>query len=130
MEKELLHTAQLIEFIPKNSITAISKGRVTAIPITDITRVVRCQNGCMIYTADNCYPTRFSLLELLRDLPVNDFIRISRGFVVAVHLLKDYSNGFMTIGNSEVFITEKFRRSIIDQLSTILNQHYNFLERP
>lgn len=106
----------LLAYIPKTSLTVISAGHVMNIAFADILSIRSQGLYTIIYTAEKEYKTSYSLQELLHDLPILDFFRVSRSRIVCRALL------------STVFITNHYKLIAIQKLQRILDQSVFFCQ--
>ena len=61
--------------------------------------------------------TRDTLSNIETRLPVSDFIRIHRSFIVSIDKIKTFTSDTIGIGKHEIPISRSYRDSVIDKLS-------------
>ena len=61
--------------------------------------------------------TRDTLSNIEARLPIGDFIRIHRSFIVSVHRIETYTSDTIGIGKHEVPISRSYRDAVIEKLS-------------
>lgn len=126
MEKTVMQP-QLLIFQPKTSLTFISKGRMINIPFEEITHVRKFGPDVIVYGCGREYRTKYSLQEIMNDLPVNEFFRVHRSHIVALKHVASVKKGKIQVQNVWLPVSVYYKRQLCESLGTILNREYEFL---
>ncbi len=87
------------------------------INLKDILYVEGLKDYVKIYTGEKPIVTQISMKALEEKLPVHDFIRVHRSFIVAFNKIDFIQKHMLTIGNKEIPISEHYR----DEIFKIIN---------
>lgn len=129
METKVL-SDRLIEFTPKTSFTIICKGRVVNIEFSQITHISKYGSETVIYTMASEYRTRYSLQEIMNDLPVNDFFRIHRSHIIALHFMNGVKKKWICVGEYLLPISKYYKGQVIKSLQSFLDKEFEFFHEP
>ena len=130
MEEQLIDREKLLEFKPKESITAICEGRVVSICTTSITHVSKYGKETVIYTTTHRYKTYHSLQEIANDLPVNEFYRVHRSHIVALGAVNEVWKGRISVNNYYLPFSRGYKKVLANKFALLLDKHFNFFEEP
>jgi DNA-binding LytR/AlgR family response regulator len=123
MEKQIIQE-QLLEYHPKMSLTVISYGRVINIGLDELVHIQKLGCEVMIHTDSSDYRTKYSLQDILNDLPVNDFFRINKSHIVSQAKMKVIGRCTIRIGERIVSISKYYKMHMIKRLGEILDRGY------
>ena len=62
--------------------------------------------------------TRDTLSNMEAKLPINDFLRVHRSFMVSIHKIESFTSDTIGIGKHEIPISRSYRDSVIERLSS------------
>ena len=127
MQHELIHTETLLEFCPKTSFCILSRGRVVRIGFDEIYFIAKYGAESVIYTATEKIKVYSGLQEILNDLPVNEFFRVSKSHIVSVKKVDAVSGKKMEINGHYIPVTAYYREQMTRRLAQILNRSYEFI---
>jgi len=125
MEKELIQE-KLIEFKQKTSFTVISKGRVVSIEFNEVTHISKFGYEVVIYTCNREYRTRYSLQEIMKDLPVSDFFRVHKSHIVSLKHMSGIKRKRAKVGEYYLPVSKYYRLLMIKRLEEMLEGEYMF----
>jgi DNA-binding LytR/AlgR family response regulator len=127
MEHEIVQQEKPLEYYPKSSFTVLSKGKVVSIGFDEITHISK--HGCemMINTITNRFKTHHSLLEILNDLPVNEFFQVHRSHIVSLQYIQRMNRNKIIVNNINLPITKYYKEQICKRLAMILDWNYLFI---
>lgn len=130
MEKELIRD-QLLEFEPKTSFTVISKGRVVNIGFAEISHIRKFGSEVIVYASNREYRTKYSLQDIMNELPVNDFFRIHKSHIVSLKHIDGIKRNRVQIGNTFLEMSNYYycKAQMIAELARQLNQLIEFHSR-
>ncbi len=117
-----ISSEQLLEFMPKTSISFISRGSVISVPFEEILQISKTGNETMVHTATGSYHSYHRLQELLNDLPVNQFFRIHRSHVINLQHVSGYSKNTVLAGGHRLPMTAYYRNQLCRHLKEILDR--------
>lgn len=129
MEKELLHTKQLLKFQPKTSITIISNGRVLHIDFAAITHISKYGSLTIIHTITDTCKTHLPLQDILKDLPVNYFFRVHRSHIVSLNRIRGAAKNKIKIADHNLPLTNYYKIQLLARLREVLDNQYTFSEK-
>lgn len=129
METQVLNN-RLIEYIPKTSFSIICKGRVVNIEFIQITHVSKYGSETVIYTMTGEYRTRYSLQEIMNDLPVNDFFRIHRSHIMALRFMYGVKKKRICVGEYLLPISKYYKSQVIKSIQSFLDKEFDFFHEP
>ena len=129
MEKELIQ-GQLLEFEPKTAFTVISKGRVVNIGFDEISHIRKFGSEVIVYTSNREYRTKYSLQDIMNELPVNDFFRIHRSHIIALHFMNGVKKKWICVGEYLLPISKYYKGQVIKSLQSFLDKEFEFFHEP
>jgi DNA-binding LytR/AlgR family response regulator len=91
--------------------------RLYKINLRDILYVEGLKDYVKIYISEKPIVTQMSMKSLEEKLPLRDFIRVHRSYIVAFNKIDFVQKHMVTIGNKEIPVSEHYR----DQLFKIIN---------
>lgn len=112
------------QYLPATALTLICGGRVVSLPFDQVIHIQKCGHLALLYTRDSIYKTARSLKEILRDLPVNDFARITSSHIVSLRYVRQFGHDFVSVSNTILPLTNHYKRQLIRLLGWKLNQSY------
>lgn len=62
--------------------------------------------------------TREAISGIEAKLPVNDFLRVHRSFIVAISRIDSYTNEFVEIGKKQIPISRSYKTSVLNRLKS------------
>ncbi len=128
MEKQILQEI-FLEYHPKTSFTVISKGRVVRIEFDEVTHVRKFGYETIIYTIDREYRTKYSLQDIMNELPVNDFFRVHKSHIVSLKHTNSIKRSKIRIGDLYLQVSNYYRIQMIKRLGEILEQRYSWFKQ-
>lgn len=126
MEQELKKQHKLFEFIPKESICFICKGRLENIHLQSIVYIEKSGMETRIHTVSREYITYHSLQELLQELPDNDFARVHRSHIVSLGNVRKVEQYHLVINNLRLPVSDNYKELLKRKLGRILEQQYRW----
>ena len=126
MEKELIMQNELLAVQPKSAITVISKSRIVNIAFDRITHVSKYGYESVIYTGDEQYQTRLSLQEIMNELPVNNFFRIHKSYIISLRHIIGVSKKRIIVGEYSLPASGYYKLQVIKRLQNLLDKEYEF----
>lgn len=130
MEKELLEQEKLMLYKPKEALTVISGGRVLRILFGEIIRISKLGSETRIITSSGEYKTRYSLQELLNDLPVNDYFRVHRSHIISFQRITGITKTRIMLGDTGVPFSDYFRLQMKKRLGELVERGYREMTAP
>jgi len=79
----------------------------------DILYIEGLADYLLIYTTEEKNITLMTFDQLMEKLPTNEFIRVHRSFVVAIHKIDEFSNNKIRIGNKEIPISLTYKNEVL-----------------
>lgn len=129
METKVL-SGRLIEYTPKTSFTIICKGRVVNIEFSQITHISKYGSETVIYTMTSEYRTKYSLQEIMKELPVNDFFRIHRSHILALHFMNGVKKKRICVGEYLLPISKYYKHQLIKSIQSFIDKEIDFFHEP
>ena len=84
----------------------------------DIVYIESLSDYIKIYLEDQkVLVTRDTISNIEARLPVSDFIRTHRSFIVSIHKIETYTSDTIGIGRHEVPISRSYRDAVIEKLN-------------
>lgn len=121
---------RLIEYTQKTSFSIICKGRVVNIEFRQITHISKYGSETVVYTMTGEYRTRYSLQEIMNDLPVNDFFRIHRSHILALGFMNGVKKKRVCVGEYFLPISKYYKTQVIKAIQSLLAKEYEFFSEP
>lgn len=119
---------EFLEYIPRQSICFIIKGRLENVAIKDIVHIEKSANDTVIRTRQQEFITYHSLQELLRELPENEFARVHRSHIVSLSAVLEFRGDHIRLGHRKVPLTAYYKKQIMIKLGRILEQEYAWVQ--
>ena len=127
MERELIQKKYLLEFQPKTSFCFISKGRIVNVGFDEITHVSKWGSETIIHTTNKKFRTYLSLQEILNDLPVNGFARLSRSHIVSLRHMNGVKKKRIVVGEYYLPVSKYYKLQLCKKLALLLDRNYFFI---
>lgn len=124
MEKQIIQE-QLLEYHPKTSVTVISSGRVVSIGFEELVHIRKFGCEVVIHTDSREYRTKYSLQDILNDLPVNEFFRVHRSHIVSLKNMSVAGRNKVRMGKCIVPVSRYYKMQMIKRLGEILERGYH-----
>lgn len=128
MERELIQK-QILAYHPKTSLTVICKGRVVSIGFDELICARKFGNEVLIYTDKSEYRTRYSLQDILNDLPVNEFFRVHKSHIISLKKIKTISGNTVSLVEYKVPLSKYYKVQMIKQLGEMLEKKYSWFRQ-
>jgi len=107
-----------IRFEKENSIFVRSDRKMVKVNFKDIVFIESLSDYIKIHIeGQKVLVTRDTLSNIEARLPVSDFIRIHRSFIVSIDKIKTFTSDTIGIGKHEVPISRSYRDAVIEKLS-------------
>lgn len=109
----------LDRFIPQTNLVIASEGNFIFIPFDAIIRIKKKGIIVNVYTTTEQFTCSQTMEELMRELPVNKFARVSVSHIISIdhlHLLR-----------KDKAMARIYRHELINKLSRILEQEYKVM---
>jgi DNA-binding LytR/AlgR family response regulator len=104
---------------PANFLFVRADYKLVRINFNEILYIEGLKDYVKIYTGDKPVITQMSLKALEEKLPVRDFLRVHRSFIVAFDKIDFIQKNLITIGRKEIPVSEMYR----EQLFRIIHDH-------
>ena len=101
---------------PPNYLTVRDGFNVVKIKIDEIHYIQSDGNYISIYSDENRYYVRNSLDSILNLLPINQFKRVHRSFIINIKRIKSVQTNFVVIEENEIPVARNFIKEIRDML--------------
>lgn len=124
MEKQIIKE-QLLEYHPKTSLTVISSGRVVSICFNELIHIRKFGSEVVIHTGNREYRTKYSLQDILNDLPVNEFFRVHKSHIVSLKKMSVVGRNKIRIGARIVPVSKYYKMQMIQGLGEMLERGYH-----
>ena len=72
-----------------------------------------------IHLVDNTVVTREAISTIEAKIPMNDFIRIHRSFIVSILKIEIFTNEFIEIGKQAIPISRTYKKDVINRLESL-----------
>ena len=128
MEQQIIQN-KLLVYHPKTSLTVISKGRVVSIGFDELVHIRKLGCEVVIHTENRDYRTRYSLQDILNDLPVNEFFRVHKSHIISLKNLRCVAKDKIRIGERLVPLSNYYRVQMIKRFGEILDQGYTWFRQ-
>lgn len=99
----------------------ISHGGVTCIAFADLEFILRSGSIVYLYTATGCYTAEYSMVELMKLLPVNEFCRVSKSHIVSLPKVMGWQRSRVKVGERWLPVSQYYRQQVIAHLAGIIN---------
>jgi DNA-binding LytR/AlgR family response regulator len=93
--------------------------KLVKIDFNDILYIEGLKDYIKIYSGEKPVLTLLSMKSLEEKLPVSDFVRVHRSYIVAVKKIQFIQRNFIHIGNKEIPISDNYK----EQLFNIINRN-------
>lgn len=124
MEQKIASSLEFLEYIPRQSICFISKGRLENVLMREIIHIEKVSTDTLIRTRQQEFITYHSLQELLRELPENEFARVHRSHIVSLAAVDGFRGDYLRLDKRKVPLTEYYKKQLKIKLGRILEQQY------
>lgn len=96
-----------------------SNNRTLCFNLSDIYCVEGCGDYVKVYCADELKPalTLCSMKYMEEHLPVDDFIRVHRSFIIHKHYIRSIGRSSVTVGQREIPIGDSYRKNLDSYLA-------------
>jgi DNA-binding LytR/AlgR family response regulator len=129
IELALLHADQKTQktngidsaFIQRDFIFVKKAKKMIRLKINDLNFIEVESKYCTLFTDDERYIIRISLIDLIDHLPELTFQRVNRNYLVNLNKIKvfDLEDMTITIGNSILPISPKYKKELITKIGCI-----------
>lgn len=126
MEKQIINE-KLLRYCPKTSLTVISVGRVVSIGFDELVHIRKFGCEVVIYTGSREYRTRYSLQDILNELPVNDFFRVHKSHIISLCQVKTVEKNRIRVGDKWLPFSGYYRTLMTRHQAQLLNTRYTTL---
>lgn len=125
-----LTTELLLQFKPRTQLKLLSRGRFIVVDIDKLHRVKRSGQYVFLYTESGQITVQSSLSSILRELPVNEFFKISKSHIVSLHRITRIGRRRVSIGEHSFPFTDYYRERMRKRLGQLAEQHLRILLLP
>ena len=125
--EQLITPSTVHQFTPATAFTLICGGRVVTISFDELVRVEKKGRQALLYTKESIYRTHRSLEEIMKELPVNNFVRITTRHIIALAYVTRFGKNFVFIYDTLLPMTRNYKKQLIRLLGWQLNQSYQTL---
>jgi DNA-binding LytR/AlgR family response regulator len=102
-----------------DSIFIKNQERLIKIPISDILYIEAERNYCRIFTKGKEYLLVTTLKEMDEKLPVVNFIRIHRSFIINIAHIDEVAISYVAVAKKTIPLSKSFREDLLNRLQTI-----------
>lgn len=85
----------------------------------DILYIEALKDYVQIFTTEKKIVALFSMKEILKELPQNDFVRVHRSYIVSLSKISKVSSTKVQIGLKDIPLGSHFRESFIEKMNHI-----------
>ncbi|CAM1369237.1 DNA-binding response regulator [Tenacibaculum soleae] len=72
-----------------------------------------------VFTNDTTIVTRETMSNLLSKLPINQFLRIHRSYIISIQKINSYTNEFIEISKKAIPISRSYKESVLQKLAQV-----------
>ncbi|CAM1351609.1 LytR/AlgR family response regulator transcription factor [Tenacibaculum insulae] len=72
-----------------------------------------------IFTDDATIVTRETMSNLLSKLPINQFLRIHRSYIISIQKISSYTNEFIEVNKKAIPISRSYKESVLQKLAQV-----------
>ncbi|MDO6745142.1 LytTR family DNA-binding domain-containing protein [Tenacibaculum soleae] len=72
-----------------------------------------------VFTNDTTIVTRETMSNLLSKLPINQFLRIHRSYIISIQKISSYTNEFIEIERKAIPISRSYKESVLQKLAQV-----------
>jgi DNA-binding LytR/AlgR family response regulator len=115
----------LDNFMPAAELVIISRGKFSFVPFREIIRIIKKGNEVSVITATRTYSSCQSLEAILRELPVNQFARVQKSYIISL--------GHFDLLKKTIRISGYFKKELNKKLGSMLEQEFRtmiFRQKP
>ncbi|HAS41644.1 MAG TPA: DNA-binding response regulator [Microscillaceae bacterium] len=97
-----------------------SNRQFVKINLEEVHYIESLRNHVTIVTDDHKHTTLTSIGEMEEKLPPQHFLRIHRGFIVAIARIQQFTQGTVIVAGQELPIGSLYKKTVLDRLSKYL----------
>ncbi len=101
---------------PNDYIFVKADRKMIKIDFSKIIYVESLRDYLQIHTINNTITTRETISNIEAKLPMNDFLRIHRSFIVSLNHIESYTNEFIEINNKALPISRSYKPTVLNKL--------------
>ncbi len=94
--------------------------KMVRINFDDILYIESLSDYLKIYTTKKLITARITISNLEGQLPVKDFIRCHRSFIVAFSKITAYTNEYIEMGEQTIPISRSYRKTVLERLTNVV----------
>ena len=93
--------------------------KMVKINFSDVLYIESLGDYVKIFTETNTIVTRESISNLELKMPLNNFIRIHRSYIVSTKQITSYTNEFIEISKKAIPISRSYKESVLQKLAKV-----------
>jgi DNA-binding LytR/AlgR family response regulator len=102
---------------PDNFLYFRSDRKMVKVILSDVLYIESLKDYVKINTISGQVITKYSMAALEAMLPIPDFLRVHRSFIVSVKKIQSYTSAHIQLGNTEIPIGKLYQREVISVLT-------------
>lgn len=117
LQQNITVNASLNKELEKDFIFVRADRKMIKINLNNILYVESLGDYLKIFTDDATIVTRETMSNLLSKLPINQFLRIHRSYIISIQKISSYTNEFIEISKKAIPISRSYKKCVFHKLT-------------
>lgn len=113
-----VNASQNIE-LEKGFIFVRADRKMIKINLNNILYIESLGDYLKVFTDNTTIVTRETMSNLLSKLPINQFLRIHRSYIISIQKISSYTNEFIEIERKAIPISRSYKESVLQKLAQV-----------